>query len=409
MPLSIASRRPPLVLVGLLLAGLVACGEPAPAGGEAGTPGGVPPAATDWNYTRRDPGLRAWIDVAIGERIAPAWTFTAGGSLGTPAVVGDTIYLGDDDGTVYALDRITGQERWRAETKVSIQAGVVVHDGRLFFTSANGVCGALDLATRQVAWTATADYQGDDNLDAEENSISGAPNLVLLPDGARVVFGSHDFIIYCHDAATGQRRWHYATGHMINGTPAVVGNLVMAGGCDDCLHVVDVTTGQAKSVLGVGSPLGAGPAVDGQQIYVGSYEAGFSCWDLATEKEVWNVPTEGSGEYSAPFFCTPALDDASVYWGGRIGKVYCADRQTGMLRWTFETTDTVECGLTVARDVVLFGDDGGHFRILDKATGKLRFEFEAGGGISATPVITGDLILVASWDGRLHAFRFGPG
>ena len=45
------------------------------------------------------------------------WSFTAGGSYITdPAVAGGTIYIGSDNGQVYALDAATGKARWTYST-----------------------------------------------------------------------------------------------------------------------------------------------------------------------------------------------------------------------------------------------------------------------------------------------------
>src|SRR3954466_15227013 len=67
------------------------------------------------------------------------WRFQAGGAIDTtPAVAGETLYVGSDDGNLYALDPMTGAERWRfaAGDVVSSSPAVVgdlvyagAHDG----------------------------------------------------------------------------------------------------------------------------------------------------------------------------------------------------------------------------------------------------------------------------------------
>ena len=43
------------------------------------------------------------------------WEFTTGGDVSaTPAVDGDTVYFPDRAGNLYAVDKVTGQQRWRS-------------------------------------------------------------------------------------------------------------------------------------------------------------------------------------------------------------------------------------------------------------------------------------------------------
>jgi len=47
--------------------------------------------------------------------VGPLWTFATGDAIeGSPAVVGDTVYIGSD--ALYAVDRATGTERWQFAT-----------------------------------------------------------------------------------------------------------------------------------------------------------------------------------------------------------------------------------------------------------------------------------------------------
>src|SRR5215217_894242 len=43
------------------------------------------------------------------------WEFTTGGDVSaTPAIDGDTVYFPDRAGNFYAVDKVTGQQRWRS-------------------------------------------------------------------------------------------------------------------------------------------------------------------------------------------------------------------------------------------------------------------------------------------------------
>jgi outer membrane protein assembly factor BamB len=65
----------------------------------------------------------------------------------SPEVWGDLLFVGSDDGTIYAFDRQTGTEVWRYRTAGSIAAGPTVANGRLFVSSIDRRLHAFDLET----------------------------------------------------------------------------------------------------------------------------------------------------------------------------------------------------------------------------------------------------------------------
>src|SRR5678816_3121642 len=47
-----------------------------------------------------------------------AWKFkTAGRVISSPAVSGDAVYVGSTDGSLYAVNRADGTQRWKFDTK----------------------------------------------------------------------------------------------------------------------------------------------------------------------------------------------------------------------------------------------------------------------------------------------------
>ncbi len=94
-----------------------------------------PPAPTEWpSYGRDHGGSRhvpvVQIDRSNVARLQVAWTFNTGelepggrSFEATPILVDGTLYLSTPLGRVFALDPVTGRERWRFEARVSPRAG----------------------------------------------------------------------------------------------------------------------------------------------------------------------------------------------------------------------------------------------------------------------------------------------
>ena len=94
-----------LVVAGALLGGVA---------GAAGSGSQWTSAGGDLQNTRFQANEKT-LSVSNVAGLEVKWSFTTGGDVSaTPAVDGDTVYFPDWAGNLYALDKWTGQERWKA-------------------------------------------------------------------------------------------------------------------------------------------------------------------------------------------------------------------------------------------------------------------------------------------------------
>lgn len=77
----------------------------------------------------------------------------SGGSVqSTPTVVDGVVYVGADDGRLYALSAADGRERWRVETGSRVWARPAVAGGVVYAGSNDGNCYAVDAASGEQRW-----------------------------------------------------------------------------------------------------------------------------------------------------------------------------------------------------------------------------------------------------------------
>lgn len=92
--------------------------------------------------------------VALGTG-QPAWTFPTGGFVEGGAAMDDTgIFIGSDDGTLYALD-FNGAQRWRFNTLDEIKSTPLLADDLVIFGNDRGLLTALARADGSVRWQRT--------------------------------------------------------------------------------------------------------------------------------------------------------------------------------------------------------------------------------------------------------------
>ena len=131
-----------------------------------------PPAAAGWGYdTRRFVTSESvGISKADVSRLALKWAMAFPGASrarSLPVVAMGAIFVGSQNGTVYALDLESGCARWSTRFSAEIRTGIVVEawpDGelptvppRLFFGDLMGRVHALDALSGDVLWSVRAD------------------------------------------------------------------------------------------------------------------------------------------------------------------------------------------------------------------------------------------------------------
>jgi outer membrane protein assembly factor BamB len=57
--------------------------------------------------------------------------------ISSPVAVGDTVYVGSQDGNVYAIDAKTGKEEWRFTTGGEVNSPPAVAGGTVYAGSGN--------------------------------------------------------------------------------------------------------------------------------------------------------------------------------------------------------------------------------------------------------------------------------
>lgn len=174
------------------------------------------PAVVDGElYTATYDGVLFCIDAETG---AVRWTTRTYDDTDASAVVaGDSVFACAEElaSNVYCFDRKTGQERWRySGNRLGYWSTPAVVGDRLFVGGQDGRLHALDTKTGTAVWTFKT-----------KGAVWSSPAVV---DGM-VLFGSRDFYFYCLEAASGQLIWKVKLDGRIISSPCVVDGKIWIG------------------------------------------------------------------------------------------------------------------------------------------------------------------------------------
>lgn len=350
-----------------------------------------------WNIFRGDAALSGVAEAALSDRLRLRWSVPLGKELkASPVVEADTVYIGADDGVLYAVNLRDGNIRWRAELGAPVEAPALWHGGMVYVGDTAGVFHALAAADGAVAWRFQTGGQ-----------ITGSANVFTPAGGgaATLVFGSHDTQVYALDARSGEKRWAFRTGNYINGAPAIHGALAAVAGCDNFLRLIDIASGAEVAAIEVGSYVAGSVAVAGDMAYLGHYGNQALGIDLRAREVRWRY---GEAESGSPFFSSPAVSGEIMLIGCRDRSLYCLLAATGELRWRFQAGGDVDASPVVAGDRVVMASLDGRVYLLRAADGMELYRYDTGAPIYASPCVIAGAVIIAAGDGRLLLFESVP-
>uniref|UniRef100_UPI0013DF8955 outer membrane protein assembly factor BamB family protein n=1 Tax=Enterobacter hormaechei TaxID=158836 RepID=UPI0013DF8955 len=138
------------------------------------------------------------------------WRFATGGDVqSSPETADGVVYVGSDDGNLYAIDAATGAERWRFATGSNVGSSPVVESNAVYVVNESGVLYALGVTTGSelFRWVGSGAVSG----------LAVAAGLVYLGDDSRLV---------ALDAQSGAERWRSETEDESISIPATANGLV---------------------------------------------------------------------------------------------------------------------------------------------------------------------------------------
>jgi len=350
----------------------------------------------DWHQFRHDEAhtgrMTAFGPTSGGS--AFSMTFPAGIRSSVSFDYIDGMYVGADDGKLYALN-LDGTIRWTFATGGPVRTTpLVAADGSVYFGSFDGSFYALD-ASGAERWRAAASAGG----------LFRFSSPILDPATGFIVVGASDGVLRALSTATGGLVWSLTAGGPIYASPVAVGGRVLFGSNDGRVCALDSATGAVVYISNVGSPVQSSPAIDasGGRFFVGADDGSVRAFDLASGAQVWSTATGGTVTSS------PALDlsRGRIYVGSDDHSLYALDAATGAVAWQQPTGEAVRSSPTVdAAGNVYVGSCDGNVYGFD-ASGTLLFTFFSSGLIIPSPTLGTDGLLYIGSDDR-YLYAIGP-
>jgi outer membrane protein assembly factor BamB len=152
------------------------------------------------------------------------WRFSTGPLSSEPVLKGGFVYATGRDGTLWAL-HLMGDQRvaWTYRVDGSWGAKPAVPDDMLYIGDNNGTVHAIDAASGKCRWSSTVTSSDSRSRHLFSRAAVG---------DRRVYLGAVDGILYALDRTSGARMWQYDCGDWIRSRPHYAGEIVCAATLD---------------------------------------------------------------------------------------------------------------------------------------------------------------------------------
>ncbi|MBT2321464.1 outer membrane protein assembly factor BamB [Variovorax paradoxus] len=312
-------------------------------------------------------------------------------------VSGDMVAVAATDGTVVMIDARSGQESWRASVGAPLVAGVGSDGSLVAVVTANNELVALQ--SGKVLW---------------KQRLGAQSYTAPLVAGRRVFVQTADRTTSAWDGQTGRRLWSQqrTAENLVLKRPGVliaVGDTLVTG-VGGRLAGLNPANGSSRWESPIAAPRGTNDVErlvdltgsvsrEGDVVCARAYYASIGCVDTSRGALLWSKPASGADGLSG--------DERFVYGTEENGNVVAWRRGDGERAWQSEHFKyrTLTAPLAVGRSLII-GDSTGLLHFVSREDGSpLNRLSPDGSAIAATPVLSGNTVVVVTRNGGVFGYR----
>lgn len=270
-----------------------------------------------------------------------------------------TLYLGSENGDLYALNAEDGEVKWHATVPGEVVSAPAYGEGYLVTHLGNGMVLALDAENGEERWR--------HEEEVPTLSLRGASSPVVQSGG--VVLGTNNGRAAVLILENGQLAWDE--------------RVIAPSGSSDLERMVDID---------------ASPVVRGDTLYLLAFNGELVALELRSGEVVWRRDYAG--------YRTPQVTASQIFLTTQHSHIAAIDRLSGNERW--RNNDLYGRSLTevaVMPDHLVSADRFGFVHWFDRETGRLvgRYETDA---IQVAPLRVNDKVIIQTNKGRLIALSY---
>ncbi len=285
------------------------------------------------------------------------------GGWSGPTVQNGIVYVGSRDGSVVAINASTQELQWQwpSDTKTIrslIYTTPIVHGNLVYIGTYSGKIYALSVAESADIWVRpTEGYIG---------AIVANP---VIANGTIYVTSS-DGMVYALDITrSGVQKWKSdRLADKLWTSPAIAGDVVYVSTYNGCIYALSTGTGELlnwsfKSQAGFASS----PVISEDTIFVGSFDRYLYAVKIGGDEPLWKFPQDKpAGNW---FWASPVVSEGIVYAACLDGKLYAIEAKTGKKLWEFQAEAPIVSSPILVGNLLVIASEAGNVYVVNPGTG----------------------------------------
>ncbi|MCK5561877.1 MAG: PQQ-binding-like beta-propeller repeat protein, partial [Thermoplasmata archaeon] len=327
---------------------------------------------------------------------AVLWSNKTALSYASPVTANNRVFMATNAGYIACYEETTGNLCWQTQLSIKTNNSAVstpaVSSGFIIaFCSGDGTLYKLNIYTGEINWT----YK----LPGKGTTINAAHiDYPILIYQGQVLFGAPNKYFYCLNETTGKLVWRFKTlqglsyDYGITSGAAAFGSSIYFGANDGYLYAMDLD--------GFLDSVNDGPwQLEGVNI---SNTDGDVLWKFFTGDSICSTPAVINNYV----YVTVGIHDSS-FSNYNIFKIFCINRNTGLLVWEYQTENHLVSSPAIEGDKVIFGSLDGKIYCLTTTSNTSQWKpFPTTGEVWSSPAVSiaglGGKLVVGATDGKLY-------
>lgn len=261
------------------------------------------------------------------------WEYKTGGPIfSSPARSGQSVILGSSDGSIYSIDN-QGKLKWKKSASASVLGAPLVNNDTVYIGASDHNFYALDTKTGNTIW--------------KFDGLQGPVVSTAVMHNGRVIFGAWDRHLYALDKSNGSLLWKWNNGSTVRNfspascIPVVHDSVVYVVAPDRHVSAIDVNSGSTlwrnndsriRESIGISE--------DGKWIYGKTMQDTIVAYATSRQKQSasWRMHC-GFGYEHVPSMLIEK--DGQVFFGTKNGVVYSIDPVKQEIIWAHKIDNSM--------------------------------------------------------------------
>ena len=267
-----------------------------------------------------------------------------------------SLYYGDENGDICAVNLESKIQTWCFDTKISIYSQPIIDDDNLYFGNSDDIF-ALNKLNGTRLW--------DFSLPKDDEFYRGVSYSAAYADESSIYIGTEEGVLYALNKLTGEKSWTFDTDDgieyttdQITSSVTKIDDLVYITEVKFLLHALESGTGEKRWTYKAKYPNLSSPVSDGEKLYFSTWASGNFVGE-STNGELYAV-NASTGELAwsldldIGFSTAPTIDNNTIFVGSWDGKMHAINADSGELVWSYDAGNILPGKAVVAGGKVLF-------------------------------------------------------